>query len=181
MSLLPVQRLSCLDERYMMNHFIDRKFGLFRHQQGVAVVELGLLIVLLLMIVGAIIEFGRVFWYYDALTKATRDGARLMSRIDKIVINSTGVAAAENLVVAAANSAGVSPELTAANVQVECLSASYSVLDCIDGTAPENVRVSIVNFDVVIGGWIPLFVAEGGVADYDAVPLAPHTTMRYLR
>lgn len=144
-------------------------------------VELGLLLVLLLMIVGAIIEFGRVFWYCDALTKATRDGARLMSKAEAATVNSVGVVAAENLVVVAANSAGVAPLLTTDNVRVECLSATYTVVDCVDGMAPENVRVSIVDFDVVIGGWIPLFVAEGGVADLDAVPLAPHTTMRYMR
>ena len=150
-------------------------------QKGVAAVEFGLLIILLLMIVGAIIEFGRVFWYYDALTKATRDGARLMSKADKTIIATTELTAARNLVVAAANSARVSPSLTIANVRVECLNASYSVIACVDGTAPENVRVTIINFDVVIGGLMPLFVATGGLADYDAVALVPHTTMRYLR
>lgn len=150
-------------------------------QKGVAAVEFGLLIILLLMIVGAIIEFGRVFWFYDALTKATRDGARLMSKADKAIIASAEVNAARNLVVTAANAAKVSPSLTIGNVRVECLNATYSVIDCVDGTAPENVRVSIINFDVVIGGLMPLFVATGGLADYDAVTLAPHTTMRYLR
>ncbi len=150
-------------------------------QKGVAVVEFGLLSVLLLMIVGAIIEFGRVFWYYDALTKATRDGARLMSKADKSIIASIEVNAARNLVVTAVNSAKVSPNLTTGNVSVECLNTSYSVIACVDGTAPENVRVTIINFDVVIGGLMPLFVATGGLADYDAVALAPHTTMRYLR
>ena len=150
-------------------------------QKGVAAVEFGLLVILLLMIVGAIIEFGRVFWFYDALTKATRDGARLMSKADKAIIASAEVNAARNLVVTAANAAKVSPSLTIGNVRVECLNATYSVIDCVDGTAPENVRVSIINFDVVIGGLMPLFVATGGLADYDAVTLAPHTTMRYLR
>lgn len=150
-------------------------------QKGVAAVEFGLLIILLLMIVGAIIEFGRVFWYYDALTKATRDGARLMSKADKAIIASTEVNAAKDLVVAAVNAAKVSPGLTTGNVRVECLNAAYSVTACVDGTAPENVRVTIINFDVVIGGLMPLFVATGGLADYDAVTLAPHTTMRYLR
>ena len=150
-------------------------------QKGVAAVEFGLLVILLLMIVGAIIEFGRVFWYYDALTKATRDGARLMSKADKAIIASIEVDAARDLVVAAVNSARVSPGLTIDNVRVECLNASYSVITCVDGDAPENVRVTIINFDVVIGGLMPLFVATGGLADYDAVTLAPHTTMRYLR
>lgn len=165
----------------MTNHTNYQKCQMPGLQKGVAVVEFGLLIVLLLMIVGAIIEFGRVFWYYDALTKATRDGARLMSKADKSIIASIEVNAARNLVVTAVNSAKVSPNLTTGNVSVECLNTSYSVIACVDGTAPENVRVTIINFDVVIGGLMPLFVATGGLADYDAVALAPHTTMRYLR
>ena len=163
------------------NHSNYQKCPMPAQQKGVAAVEFGLLIILLLMIVGAIIEFGRVFWYYDALTKATRDGARLMSKADKAIIASVEINAARDLVVAAVNSAKVSPGLTTANVRVECLNATYSVTACVDGTAPENVRVTIINFDVVIGGLMPLFVATGGLADYDAVTLAPHTTMRYLR
>ena len=158
-----------------------QKWQMPGQQKGVAVVEFGLVIILLLMIVGAIIEFGRVFWYYDALTKATRDGARFMSKSDKAIIASTEVNAARDLVVGAVNAARVSPSLTTANVRVECLNAAYSVVTCVDGTAPENVRVTIINFEVVIGGLMPLFVATGGLADYDAVTLAPHTTMRYLR
>ena len=150
-------------------------------QNGVAIVEFGLVLVLLLMIVGAIIEFGRVFWYFDALTKATRDGARLMSKADAETINSVALPAAQNLVAAAANSAGVSPVLDTDNVLVECLNAGFLAVDCVDGTAPVSVRVSIVNVDVTIGGWIPVFVSAGGTADYAAVPLTPHTTMRYLR
>lgn len=163
------------------NHKNFKKWQIPGSQKGVAAVEFGLLIILLLMIIGAIIEFGRVFWYYDALSKATRDGARLMSKADKAIIASVEINAARDLVVAAVNSAKVSPGLTTANVRVECLNATYSVTACVDGTAPENVRVTIINFDVVIGGLMPLFVATGGLADYDAVTLAPHTTMRYLR
>lgn len=163
------------------NHQNFKKCRMPDSQKGVAAVEFGLLIILLLMIVGAIIEFGRVFWYYDALSKATRDGARLMSKADKAIIASTEVNAAKDLVVAAVNAAKVSPGLTTGNVRVECLNDSYSAIACVDGTAPENVRVTIINFDVVIGGLMPLFVATGGLADYDAVTLAPHTTMRYLR
>ena len=46
---------------------------------GVAAVEFALLLFLLLILVAGIVEFGRAFWYYDALAKATRDGARFLS------------------------------------------------------------------------------------------------------
>lgn len=150
-----------------------------RTQSGAAAVEFALVIILLLMIVAGVIEFGRAFWYYDALAKATRDGARLMSEAPSATINSGGLPAARSLVVAAANAARVSPVLVTANVQVSCLNAAYSPVACVDGTAPANVRVAITGYDVTIGGWIPFFLPTGGVTSFTPT-LAPDTTMRYM-
>lgn len=147
-------------------------------QQGVAAVEFALVLVILLLIIGGIFEFGRVFWFYNALTKATRDGARLMSVTNAIDINSQGVPTAQNLVVAEANAARVSPPLLDANVQVDCLNASFQTVACTDGTAPANVRVGIVNYTVTIGGWFPLLSTLGGTVSY-TVTVNPQTTMRY--
>lgn len=159
---------------------MNRPQPLMKSERGVAAIEFALLIVLLLMIVGAIIEFGRVFWYYDALTKATRDGARLISMADKSGIASAS-ADVQSLVVAAANSAGVSPALANGNVSVECLNASYGNQGCVNGVAPVNVRVSITGYNVTIGGLFPIFLPAGGVASLALITLAPHTTMRYMR
>lgn len=149
-------------------------------QSGAAAVEFAIIIIPLLLIVAGIVEFGRTFWYYDALAKATRDGARLMSRADKDAI-ATAKSDAENLVVYAAgiNGAKVSPTLTSANVQVQCLNASYVSQGCTNGIAPIHVRVSIVNFSVDIGAWIP-FITESGVTGWNDIALSPSTTMRYL-
>lgn len=146
-------------------------------ENGVAAIEFALLLIPLLLIVAGVIEFGRTFWYYDALTKATRDGARLMSMADKDTITSTKVAA-NDMVVAAANNAKVSPALASGNVSVECLNASYAVQTCVNGTAPANVRVTIVDFNVTIGDWIP-FITPTGTTTWGAT-LSPSTTMRYL-
>jgi Flp pilus assembly pilin Flp len=156
-----------------------KNFG--RQQNGVAAVELAIILIPLLLIVAGVVEFGRTFWYYDALAKATRDGARLMSRADKDAI-ADAKEAAEDLVVYAAgiDGAKVSPVLTSVdNVLVECLNASYVSQGCTNGTAPIHVRVSIVNFSVDIGEWIP-FITESGATGWNDIALSPSTTMRYL-
>ena len=142
-------------------------------QRGAAIVEFAIVLSLMLLITAGIFEFGRAFQYYDALAKATRDGARYMSTASKATINSVGVPAAKTLVVAAANAANLSPALTTGEVDVTCTPA------CADGTAPPDmyIQVSISGYSINIGGVMP-FVS--GTTSYTGVPLAPHTTMRYM-
>ena len=47
-----------------------------RDERGTQLVELALVIPVLLMLVGACAEFGRFFYTYTTLAKATRDGVR---------------------------------------------------------------------------------------------------------
>jgi Flp pilus assembly protein TadG len=142
-------------------------------QRGAAVVEFALLLILLLMIVAGVIEFGRTFWYYDALTKATRDGARFLSnaRASTIVALDPGLQnQAKTMVVNAASLAQV-PSFSASDVAVSCDP------NC---TAPIYVTVSINAYPVTIGGWIPVFVPTGTTTTWSAT-LSPYTTMRYMR
>lgn len=155
--------------------------SLSRCQQGAAAVELAVVIVVLLLIVAGIIGFGRAFWYADALTKSARDGARLLSTWPAATISSLGVVAAQVITRDSANSANVSPQLTTANVLVKCDYSSpptFVFVDCVNATspatAPANVRVSITGFKVNLDEWFPFMVTVG------TVPLAPHTTMRYM-
>ena len=153
-----------------------------RAECGAAVVEFALLLILLLIITGGIIEFGRTLWHYDALTKATRDGARYMSLADKADIQSVQMAQAKNLVMASANAAGISPALTASNVVVTCLNDSYQSVSCVDGTAPANIKVEISGYSATfIGEWMPLFNAGGNVHAGMAPLFQQHTTMRYMK
>jgi hypothetical protein len=48
-------------------------------QQGVALIELGLILTLLVAITFGITEFGRAIYQYNTLAKAARDGARFLS------------------------------------------------------------------------------------------------------
>jgi Flp pilus assembly protein TadG len=141
-------------------------------ERGAAIVEFAIVLSLMLLITAGIFEFGRAFQYYDALAKATRDGARYMSAAPKATINSVAVSDAKNLVVTAANAANVAPALTITEVVVTCTPAA-----CADGTAPTDVEVSITGYSINIGGVMP-FVS--GTTSYSGVTLAPHTTMRYM-
>jgi len=141
-------------------------------ERGAAIVEFAIVLSLMLLITAGIFEFGRAFQYYDALAKATRDGARYMSTVNKATISSVAVSDAKNLVVAAANAANLSPALTTGDVVVTCTPAA-----CADGTAPTDVEVGISGYSINIGGVMP-FVS--GTTSYSGVTLAPHTTMRYM-
>lgn len=152
-------------------------------QAGAVAIEMAFVIVVLLLIVAGTIGFGRIFWYADALTKATRDGARLLSNWEVADI-SAGVAAAKTQVIAVAAAANVSPPLTDANVAVECDNSSpsdptFSFGTCSPGTTPANVRVRITGFNVTLGEWFP-FIGTSGVINYGSIGLLPHTTMRYM-
>lgn len=151
------------------------------YQRGAVAIELAVVAVVMMLIIAGAVGFGRAYWYADALTKATRDGARLMSTwVFSLVAPigvSGGVVSAQTITLTSANAANVSPPLTAGNVLVECLNASFSVVNCNDGSQrPANVRVSITGFSVNLSEWFP-FV--GGQA-FGNVDFAPATTMRYM-
>lgn len=138
--------------------------------------EFALILALLISILAGIFEFGRAFWYYDALTKATRDGARLMSVTNKDTIADPGVGNAQTLVANVVTDAGV-PNFTTANVSVTCLDATFNDASCANGTAPGGIRVQIVGYSMTIGQFIPFLL--GGSSSYTA-NVSPHTTMRYM-
>ncbi|MDD2845606.1 MAG: TadE/TadG family type IV pilus assembly protein [Rhodoferax sp.] len=146
---------------------------------GAVAVEFAFVLVILLLIMAGMVEFGRTFWYADALTKATRDGARVMSSWPIGTLSSQGLGVAGNITKDSANAANVSPPLAMANVQVQCLNDAFASVACADGTAPANVRVSITGFTVNLGEWFP-FVGTDGLISFSTMTLAPHTTMRYM-
>lgn len=148
-------------------------------QTGVAAVEFAFVLVIMLLILAGMVEFGRTFWYADALTKATRDGARVISSWPVGTLSSQGLGVAGNITKDSANAANVSPPLATGNVLVQCLNEAFGVVACNDGAAPVNVRVSIDGFTVNLGDWFP-FIGTDGLISFGGIPLAPHTTMRYM-
>ena len=112
-----------------------------RDDRGVQLVELALVLPILLLLFGAVAEFGRYFYEYTTVAKGARLGARYLA---SKAINSTSTnwqANAKNLVVYG-NTAGTgSPILTGlstANVTVEYQGGPAGV--------PDLVKVSIVNY-----------------------------------
>ena len=145
-------------------------------QRGAVAVEFAIVIVVMLLIVAGAVGFGRAYWYANALTKSTRDGARLLSTWPKTTIQSAGVGAAQTITLNSGNAANVNPPLATANVIVECLSSAFNVVACVDGTAPANVRVRITGFSVNLSEWFPF--VSGQV--FGTVDFSPATTMRYM-
>lgn len=148
-----------------------------RHQRGVAAVEFAIVIPLLVLIVGGIIEFGRVLWYLDALTKATRDGGRLMSDAPKMeLVNYAGTA--KGLVQNAATAAGLSPTLTSGNISVQCdygagwVACTNAASQSVPG--PRYVTVAITGYSVAFGSWFATPLPAGSWG------LSPHATQRYM-
>jgi Flp pilus assembly protein TadG len=159
----------------MMNKANTDKTKITRRQSsesGVAAVEFAILLIPLLLIVAGIIEFGRALWYYDALVKSTRDGARYLSNSREsleVPIGSIMEASAIAIVKNAANAANL--DVSSLNVDVSC-DTSCSI------NTPNYVTVS-VSYPITIGGWIPIIVPTGATSWSST--LSPHTTMRYMR
>ena len=152
-----------------------------RSERGTQLVELALVLPVLMAFFVATAEFGRYFYSYSTLSKATRAGARYLATTPVKTTGGPdgGANAAEdmkvkNLVVygdpnAAAGSRPIVPGLTVNNVELKRVGPKPKV--------PDTVTVRIVNYK-----YTPL-LNLGNFANglkWASVPLKPSTTMRYL-
>ena len=105
-----------------------------RRQRGLATVEMAIGLPVLLLLLLATAEFGRMLSQYDTLTKAVRDGARYAASVSSL--GTTGLVyitpaiqtAVANLVVSGnVNGTGTPllPGLTAADVTVSAVNSLY--------------------------------------------------------
>jgi len=147
--------------------------GRFRSdERGVQLVEVALVIPIMLLLFGAVAEFGRYFYEYTTAAKAARVGARYLA--SKSVTSSTNYEAqAKNLVVygnIAGTGSAVLPGLTTANVQVDYIGGPAGV--------PDVVKVSIVGYQhqsiVNLGALLKNNTLSTNV------DVKPSVTMRYL-
>lgn len=143
--------------------------------------EFALVVGVLLLIVGGIVEFGRLFWHYDALTKVTRDGARLMSNAEGATLHGITEGAANQLMLDEAAGARLSPALVSGQAVIQCTYLSGVVEgaweDCHDAGSdtdlPVHVRASIqYTLPLPLAQWFPIPDAS--------IELQPQTTMRYV-
>jgi Flp pilus assembly protein TadG len=118
----------------------------FRHdERGVQLVEVAIVIPILLMLFGAVGEFGRYFYEYTTVAKAARVGARYMASksLDSQTINWQDKA--KKLVVYGNTDGTGSPVLsglTIDNVQLSYAGGSYSG----GNGVPDTVTVTIIDY-----------------------------------
>jgi Flp pilus assembly protein TadG len=116
-----------------------------RDEQGVQLVEIAIVLPLLLMMFGAVAEFGRYFYEYTTLAKAARVGGRFMASKTLTSANTNWQLAAKKLVVYG-NTAGtgspVLPGLTVDNVELVFQGGTYSS----GSGVPATVTVRIINY-----------------------------------
>jgi len=141
-------------------------------ERGTQLLEVAIVIPILLLLFGAVAEFGRYFYEYTTAAKAARVGARYLA--SKSVNSSTNYeVVAKNLVVFG-NTAGtgspVLPGMTTGNVNVEYVGGTSGV--------PALVKVSIVGYQhqsiVNLGSLL------NNTALSTNVDVKPSVTMRYL-
>ena len=119
-------------------------------QQGLAAIEFVLVLPVLLILAFGIIDFGRLLFQYDALTKSTRDAAKYVARAVKPAANALAVEiAAYDAIVVEAQRLALCGRTTAcgSSTLVSGLSASNISIDypaAVGGIS--YVRVKVDNY-----------------------------------
>ncbi|MEJ2087073.1 MAG: TadE/TadG family type IV pilus assembly protein [Gammaproteobacteria bacterium] len=116
------------------------------HQKGLAAVETALVAAVVLVVLFAVFEIGRVFFVANALEEATRRGARVAA-----VCQVNDPAIVEIALFNNSGGGGTSPlvyGLTSANIRVDYISNDGTVITDPVGnfTAIDAVRVSVQNY-----------------------------------
>ena len=141
-----------------------------RSERGTQLVELAIVLPLLILMLGAAAEFGRFFYTYQTLAKATRTGARYLTTEPA---NGTNDPKAENLIVFGNQSGTGSPVvsgLTSEQVRISRTGGTTAI--------PERVTVKIVGYT-----YVPVFDLGKLVGKKSlslSIDVSPSTTMRYF-
>lgn len=159
--------------RRMRRRQINRSF--VRDERGIQLAELAIVLPILLILFGATAEFGRYFYEYSTLAKATRVGARYLITTP---INEQEKANARNLVVYG-NLAGtgqpVVEGLATDNIVITARNSAGAV---ILAGVPATITVEVSGFQH------ESIVSLGGLIKNDGLSLnidvKPSVTMRYL-
>jgi|SRR5437762_599836 len=144
--------------------------SLRRDDRGVQLVELAIVLPLFMILFGATAEFGRYFYEYSTLAKATRVGTRYLTNA---AINTAEDTKAKNLVVYGNPDGTGSPVisgLTTTNINIVRSGGTVSI--------PQTVTVQVVNFK-----YEPM-LNLGALTNNSTfslnVDIKPSVTMRYL-
>lgn len=144
-----------------------------RDERGVQLVEVALVIPILLILLAATAEFGRYFYYYSTLSRATRTAARYVTTHPYLDNSSPNdfKTQAKNLAVCG------STATCAANTEIlpGLTNNNFSITPA-SGNFPETVTVQVVNYN-----YQPIFDLGNFVSgvSWTSVPVSASTTMRY--
>jgi Flp pilus assembly protein TadG len=149
---------------------VRRLTGFAREERGAQLVELAIVLPVFLILFGAAAEFGRYFYEYTTLDKATRAGSRYLATA---AVNGTEDTRAKNIVVygnTAGTGAPIISGLTTANVVITRTGGVP--------TLPQTVTVQIYGYQ-----YQPIFDL-GKLIKVPSLSLnidvKPSVTMRYL-
>lgn len=138
-----------------------------RREQGVAIVEFAITLPLLLLLLLAIAEFGRMLYQYNILLQASRDAGRYVA----------GQAWNRSLGIVDLNAGLKSKTQEVAVLNVPPSLVAGSVVE-VTQVGSEHVQVSITRtFVPLIGNGIPSFIGDGVALNF---PLVATTVMRVL-
>jgi len=154
---------------------LNRKIRCFkRDERGVQLVELAIVLPVLVVLFAAVAEFGRYFYEYTTLAKASRVAVRYLATA---ITNGDCDADAKRLVVYG-NFAGtgnpVVTGLATSNVEITRRNISGGLMT---GGIPNTVTIKIINYQHT-----PIFDLGGLTKSSTtlAVDVKPSVTMRYL-
>lgn len=136
-----------------------------------ATVEFAVTVFILLLVGAGVAEFGRAFFYYDAVAKGTRDAARHLSTVP-VASWAGATSSAQGIVTAAATAGGV-PSFGTGNVSVSCAPTAC-------GSSGVNSVTVSAQYALTLGALFPFIASANAGSNSFAVTLAPHTTMPYM-
>lgn len=142
-----------------------------RGERGIQLLEVAIVLPILLLLLAATAEFGRYFYYYSTLSKATRSAVRYLTAKPYTTASKTealNLALCGTTTTCVANTE-ILPGLTTGNFSITATGTNTFF--------PETVTVQVVSYN-----YQPIFDLGSyvGGAAWASVPVSPSTTMRYL-
>lgn len=113
-------------------------------QRGVAAVEFAIIAMLLFTLLFGIIEFGRLFYVFNTVQEVTRHAAR--EAVVRWVDNSS-TSPAKTLALFGGTSLPAGAEITAANINIDYLTAAGGTPSPFPGSAADNISACLSGAD----------------------------------
>ncbi len=146
-------------------------------QRGVAVVEFAIIAMLLFTLLFGIIEFGRLFYVFNTVQEVTRHAAR--EAVVRWVDNSS-TSPAKTLALFGGTNLPAGAEITAANINIDYLTAAGGTPTPFPGSAADNISaclsgpdgcIALVQVSITGATYAPMV----GLFPFLAVPIPAST------